>query len=644
MKIAYLFSRYPVPSQTFCDTEIRALEAAGHEIEIYSCSAPTTSFRHGGPAEWPRAEVLYAPPAPVLEAWADAARQEGTWPGEMVADHEARFGTRYDPARRARHALYFADRLRRRGVEHVHVHFANRATHAALFLHALTGLPFSFTAHAQDFLVDLGHDDLLRLMCAQAAFVVAVSDWSRRALVERCPAAADKIHRIHNGLDLARWPLTQTSPPPPALPPDGRLRMFSVGRLIEFKGFLDLLAACRLLVERGVRFSCEIAGDGPLRGVLEQQAATFSQPDATVKIVGLLSQDQVRSRLEESDVFVLASRVDAKGACDVLPTVILEAMALAKPVVSTRLAAIPEMVDDARTGLLVPPGAPGLLADVLAELAKLPEEWRRMGRAGYDRVSTDFSAARSAEQLGALFARTRKTGSFIPGNLSRTQTSGSVFCLFDRWPLEQSFSQPSAFDGARLASFLERTGANLLALKPGEFESGSGLDPSPSTLNSPAEIEYLPDDILFETFWRKEAAAAHRLESWRTDVGGACPAEKFLLACRRALYLQHRLRAGNARPCHLHAVGSQALLCVWLLRRLAGVVTTSFLLLPGEARVNGLAGSTLRKLAPEFAGGWVAGEHKLALSLGPGFRGDTFASAAWIDAVETFARSSPRER
>ena len=213
VKIAYLFSRYPVPSQTFCDTEIRALEAAGHEVEIYSCSAPTTSFRHGPPTDWPRAPVHYAPPPDVLAAWELAARADGTWPGEMVAEHTARFGPRYDPARRARHALYFADRLRRRGVEHVHVHFANRATHAALFIHALTGVTWSFTAHAQDFLVDLGSDALLRLLCERAAFVVTVSDWSRAALLARCPAAAAKVTafttawRWRNG----RFPATPTS-------------------------------------------------------------------------------------------------------------------------------------------------------------------------------------------------------------------------------------------------------------------------------------------------------------------------------------------------------------------------------------------------------------------------------------------------
>ena len=201
MKLAYLFSRYPVPSQTFCDTEMRALEERGFEIEIYSCSPPTTSFRHEAGGR-PGGPVFYAPSQRGLKLVHLAALETGKLPAAQIAYHDARFGARYEPARRALHALAFAERFQERGIDHIHVHFANRATHAALYIQTLTGIPFSFTAHAQDFLVDLGSDALLQEMCARAAFVVTVSDYSRQALVDKCPAAAGKIHRIYNGLRL----------------------------------------------------------------------------------------------------------------------------------------------------------------------------------------------------------------------------------------------------------------------------------------------------------------------------------------------------------------------------------------------------------------------------------------------------------
>ena len=592
MKIAYLFSRYPVPSQTFCDTEIRALEAAGHEIEIYSCSAPTTSFRHGKPADWPRAEVLYAPSAEVLHAWELAARADGTWPEEMVADHLARFGPRYDPARRARHALYFADHLRRRRVEHLHVHFANRATHAALFIRALTGISFSFTAHAQDFLVDLDNDDLLRLLCEQAAFVVAVSDWSRNALLERCPAGASKVHRIYNGLALEHWPFPlQWSP---GFPVDTCLRILSVGRLVEFKGFQDLIAACRLLWERNVEFSCEIVGDGPLRAVLERQAADFTDPRARVRLSGLLPQDQVRARLRDCKVFVLASRMDEKGACDVLPTVILEAMASAKMVVSTRLAGIPEMVELARTGLLVPPARPDVLADVLTQVASREEEGYGMGLAGRLKFEQEFTAGESARKLAGLFAEARSDHQSAPVR-DVVPASGRILCLFDRWPM------PDQADGwlfdkqAFPAGSRSLDGIKFLALKPGHFSLAAdepGVSFSREFLH---RCCFLPDAVVFETYWRNFLSQAYQLESWRAEAGGSYDSDEFLSACRLALYLQEAVLPRLGMCGHLHAVGRVSLLCAWLLRKLAAVESASFLLPSSLKRGVELTGSTLRK-------------------------------------------------
>ena len=600
MKVAYLFSRYPVPSQTFCDTEMRALEAAGFAVEIYSCSPPTTSFRHGV-GDWPRARVSYAPPPDGL-AWREAAaRREGRWPAATIARHEAAYGPRYEPAKRARHALYFADLLRRQGVEHLHVHFANRATHAALFIHELTGIPFSFTAHAQDFLVDLGSDALLGEMCARAAFVVAVSDWSRQALIEKCPSAAEKIHRIYNGLPLDRWP-------EPALPARARspeLRIFSVGRLIDFKGFADLIAACAKLRTRGILFRCEIAGEGPLRETLAAQIWSIAGLAAQVSLVGLLTQDEIRARLAAGDVFALACRVDEKGACDVLPTVILEAMAAGRPVVSTRLAGVPEMVEDGKTGLLVPPGDPDALADALARLASDPKSRMDFGVAGRAKMTAEFSAAESARQLGALLEAARPGHVFTP----TAATDFSSLCLLEHWPVE-----------GVVGDVIQRLpGARGLAL-------ASALVAS--------DLECLPDAFVLETWWRAFPEMAHRIESWRGELGGGVSAEDFLLAARRALYLCALLKHEPVPPRHIHAVGAGATLCAWLLVRLGVVETASLFLGPD----SGWTGATLRRLAPSFAGGWIVGERKLAASFGPEFQAGEPSPDRWRLAMQTWGQ------
>ena len=628
MKIGYLFSRYPVPSQTFCDTEMRALEAAGFEVEIFSCSPPSSAFRHGAD-ERPRGPVFYAPPGAALD-WVEAsARASGRWPEAMVADHAARFGGRYEWKRRALHAVYFADLLRRRGIDHLHVHFTNRATQAALFIHALTGLPFSFTAHAQDFLVDLGSDALLGEMCARAAFVVTVSDWSRRALLERCLDAGAKIHRVYNGLPLDRWPEPGAGRTAVGLP----VRIFSVGRLVEFKGFDDLIAACAGLKARGVAFRCRIAGEGPLRDTLERRIVEMDVADC-VSLAGLLTQAGIRAYLADCDVFALACRVDEKGACDVLPTVILEAMAAGRPVVSTRLAGVPEMVDDGQTGRLVEPGDVPALTDALATLAGDPRLRQRLGFAGREKLTADFSSEETTRQLAALFKRTR-VDSAPPPEAAKTGT----VCLFERWP---TVGGPE-FDAALLAWRERDPGLRLVSLTAGPAPTAA-TPAAAETLALAPVFEFLSDAMVLEGEWREQFAAAHRLESLRGGAGGGPEeTEAFLLAARRALYLHFHWKSRGDSPVKtLHAVGPQALRCALALALREGERTASFYLAPGEVgAATGLPGSALRRLAKGFMGGWVAGERKLAAELGPNFRGEDAPATPegwqqWTEVAEAF--------
>src|SRR5437588_4650975 len=129
---------------------------------------------------------------------------------------------------RARNALYFADLFTHSGVDHFHVHFANRAAHTAIFLKEISGIPFSVTAHGQDFMKDLGSDDLLHEICAAAEFVAAETDYSRELLCERCPDSAAKIHRVYNGIDLEHFP----TPAPTTINPVPRI--IRVGRFVAF--------------------------------------------------------------------------------------------------------------------------------------------------------------------------------------------------------------------------------------------------------------------------------------------------------------------------------------------------------------------------------------------------------------------------
>src|SRR5206468_1306963 len=397
MRLGYLYSRYPVVSQTFCDAEMLALERLGLELTIGSVYPPLTSLRHEH-ISCLRASIHYAPPQQILKILENAARTTGKWPRDLVQQHEQRYGPSAKAELRARNAFYFADFFRRNDVEHVHVHFANRAAHTALFLKEISGIPFSVTAHGQDFMKDLGSDDLLREICAAAEFVAAETDYSRDLLRKRCPNSAAKIHRVYNGIDLERFPA------PRSCNGDRIPRIVSVGRLVPFKGFDDLIDACAELAHRRIDFVCDVIGNGPLRETLQ---AKIEQLDLSsrVNLLGSLSQSAVLEKLQAADIFALASTTDLQGATDVFPTVILEAMASARPVVSTRLAGIPELVVDGQTGMLAPPGESTALARALEQLLRDPELRLRFGHAGRARIEQDFRIEQTVGPLVQMLDR-----------------------------------------------------------------------------------------------------------------------------------------------------------------------------------------------------------------------------------------------
>src|SRR5207249_9294615 len=157
MRLGYLYSRYPVISQTFCDAEMLALERRGVDLEIGSINPPFMSLRHGHRANL-RAEVHYAPPPRVGRTMAQLARRDGIWPAALVAEHEARYGPAFKAERRARNGLFFAEQFVRSGVAHFHVHFASHATHTALCIKAMSTIRFSSATNAQDSFLDVGCD------------------------------------------------------------------------------------------------------------------------------------------------------------------------------------------------------------------------------------------------------------------------------------------------------------------------------------------------------------------------------------------------------------------------------------------------------------------------------------------------------
>ena len=552
MRLGYLYSRYPVISQTFCDAEMLALERLGIELEIGSVYPPLTSLRHEHISRL-RAPIHYAPPQTILRICEKNAKTTGKWPRELVDRHERKYGPSVKAEQRARNALYFADLFTRNSVDHFHVHFANRAAHTAMFLEEISGIPFSVTAHGQDFMKDLGNDDLLREVCAAAAFVAAETDYSRELLCQRCPDSAAKIYRVYNGIDLELFPNPLTSAPN-TVP-----RIISVGRLVAFKGFDYLIDACAELARRGLDFTCEIIGDGPVRDDLQTKIDMLNL-SPRVNLLGSLSQGAVLEKLQAADIFALASVMDRQGASDIFPTVIIEAMAAARPVVSTRLAGIPESIVHGETGLLVPPGDTMALAQALEQLIQNPELQARYGRAGRARVEQHFRIEHTVAPLLQLLQKT----SVAPAKPKAPLAAHQIAYLIDRWPDK---------DLPLLERELEEMKRRNLPIVPLVCELAPAVRLTRSMEQTAPRLEFLPDATVIEAEWRANPALTQKLEEERAQQDSRAPSAIFLRQARFALVLRRLLL--EKKISHVHATTSRALVCALILRELADVTVSA---------------------------------------------------------------------
>jgi glycosyltransferase involved in cell wall biosynthesis len=210
---------------------------------------------------------------------------------------------------------------------------------------------------------------------------------------EKHPFARGRIVRVFNGIATEGFP--------PRQPAAGLPRIISVGRYVEKKGFADLIEACRFLRNRGRKFDCAIVGGGPLEIVLQTRIQRASLGEA-VRLLGPQPQQEVRALLAGSEIFVLASVPETTGGSDNLPTVILEAMLTGLPVISTRIAGIPEVVSDGETGLLVGAKEPAALAMAMEKLLADPAFAKRLGTRGRQVAVEKFAIEKTAGALKRL--------------------------------------------------------------------------------------------------------------------------------------------------------------------------------------------------------------------------------------------------
>lgn len=392
LRVAYLFERFPSFGQTFCFREVAELVRQGADVAVFSIRRPT-----GEPAEdWDEAivrRVEYLPDEGPLIKQIEAARSAGQLPPE--AERALKQWGRQSDFLRLYQAAYVGLRLRDSGITRVHAHFAGMAARTVYWIRQFFGIDYSITAHANDIFAPRDFVVSLDKIIRDAAAVVTVSDFAVEQLRKQYAGSAGRFHRVYNGVDLGAFRLARFEGKPPLI--------VAIGRLIEKKGFADLISACRFLVERGQPFRCEIIGGGPLQESLAAHIA-HSRLEEFVQLVGTRTQSQIAEHLAAATVFVLPCTTEAGGGMDNLPTVIMEAMAAGLPVVSTPVAGVPEMVQPGVTGELVPPHDPLALTDAIQRIVSEPPVARRLGAAGRELAADRFSIAANVRSLAAILS------------------------------------------------------------------------------------------------------------------------------------------------------------------------------------------------------------------------------------------------
>jgi glycosyltransferase involved in cell wall biosynthesis len=409
-RVIYLVRSWPRLSQTFVLEEVLALERRGLDLALFALVRSGETLVHpqvndvracvtylddaGDGHHRPRralthARVLARHPLRYARALLFCLRRRGLTAGYSSCstlggfDHAVRVSAQVAGMARAGHPA-----------THLHAHFAHDPALVGLLAARITGLPFTFTAHARD-LTQIPAASL-RARAARAATLVtccgANADYLRQVLPAAC---RPPVEVIRHGVRLDRFVPARREPGPVA-------ELVSVGRLVPKKGYADLLRALALLRDQGVRFCCRIHGDGPLRADLERLRDDLGLRER-VQLPGAATGGQVAAALAGADVFVLTPVHTDDGDRDGIPNVLVEAMACALPVATTSAGGVGELVHHLRNGLVAPPGDTTAIADCIGRLIADPRLRARLGDAARRTVESGHDVDEAARALDRLF-------------------------------------------------------------------------------------------------------------------------------------------------------------------------------------------------------------------------------------------------
>lgn len=410
---------YPRISETFISNEILHLEKLGFSIHLFSMRPPRESFRHESVKQI-KAAVDYLPET-ILAPLPRFLYHNLLLAGKRPSAYARALKTALRRFLRTRKAATIKHLLQAgylvhyllpgSGVAHLHAHFAHSPTSVAMFASQLSGLPFSFTAHAKD--IYISDPRQLREKMGLARFVVTCTEYNKRHLMGLSRGNAIPIHRVYHGIDIDRFACkgNEGIPSPP-------YQVLTVARMTTKKGLPTVYRALRHLRDEGFSAQHTLIGDGEDR---EQILSLIKELglDHFTRWLGGQPHDVVLGHYRQADLFVLGCEVAPNGDRDGIPNVFLESMAMGVPVVATRVSAIPELLEDGKTGLLVPPGQPEKMGHAMARLLTDSDLRKRIISQARQRVIRKFDNKVLIRELAGLY---EKVG--IPATISDSEGDG----------------------------------------------------------------------------------------------------------------------------------------------------------------------------------------------------------------------------
>ncbi len=398
--VGYLLKTYPKLSETFILNEILELERQGVSLHLFSLRKPTDEKNHPD-VDKVKASVTYIPTLlpnfsfddliTLLKAHWQLLSQSPTQYWQALQFHLQR------PEKKRWNeflqAGFLAATMQNLGLSHLQSHFANVPTATTEIAKIFGSFSYNIFAHAKD--IYLTEADVLDRRIGSAEFVLTCTGFNHRYL-QSVSQSNTPIYLSYHGIDLTRFTsiCTKYKTEIPLI--------LSVGRYCDKKGFPYLIQACQQLKNQGHKFQCDIVGYGPLQAELEQLIADLDVADV-VSLAGKMTQDELVKVYQIASIFVLPCQVMENGDRDGIPNVLLEAMAMEIPVVSTDISGISELVKSEENGFLVPEKNPPALAEALEKLLAQPELREQFGKTGRQRVLQQFSLERNVGEIRELF-------------------------------------------------------------------------------------------------------------------------------------------------------------------------------------------------------------------------------------------------